>query len=113
MSLELSNSLHGDAQVVAAVGRVDSSNAAAFETAALGAVNAGAGALIFDLKNLVYMSSAGLRVLLVALKACKSQGRPVGLAGVQANVSKVLEMSGFAAMFTLGQDVGSTVDAVA
>lgn len=112
MSLELSNSLHGDAQVVHADGRVDSSNAAAFETAALGAIGSGRGALIFDLRNLVYMSSAGLRVLLVALKACKSQGRPVGLAGVQANVSKVLEMSGFAAMFTLGRDIDATLDAV-
>ncbi|MEO0360517.1 MAG: STAS domain-containing protein, partial [Pseudomonadota bacterium] len=94
-----------DAPVIRAEGRVDSSNAAELEGAAMAALRESEGGLVFDLGALGYMSSAGLRVLLVALKACKARGGRVGLAAPQPNVLKVLEMSGFAKMFALGDDV--------
>lgn len=112
MSLTIHHEQRGEARIIRAEGRVDSSNASELEAATLGAIGEGGGALVFDLSELVYMSSAGLRVLLVALKACKAGGRPVGLAAVQENVGKVLDMSGFGAMFTLGDDVDRTLAAL-
>ncbi|MEM7522727.1 MAG: STAS domain-containing protein [Pseudomonadota bacterium] len=112
MSLTIHRTQQNGSQIVRAEGRVDSSNAAEFEAAALAALEDGGGALVFDLGELVYMSSAGLRVLLVALKASKAKGAPVGLAGVQENVATVLKISGFGAMFTVADDVDQTLAAI-
>lgn len=112
MSLTITTSDQGPAPVIRAEGRVDSSNAAELESAAMSAVSSAAGGVVFDLSQLVYMSSAGLRVLLVALKACKARGARVGLAAAQPNVLQVLEMSGFAKMFALGEDAAALTDAV-
>ncbi len=51
--------------------------------------------LILDLKKLTYVSSAGLRVLLVAQKKMNHMGS-MKLTGVCADVMDVLEMTGFA-----------------
>lgn len=112
MSLTIQRSQEGGAEIIRAEGRVDSSNAGEFEAAAMAAVDADGAALVFDLGGLTYMSSAGLRVLLVALKANKAKGRKVGLAAVQENVASVLKMSGFGAMFTVGGSVAETVAAL-
>ena len=113
MSLTIHRSQQGDARIIRAEGRVDSSNASEFEEAAMSAINEDGGPLVFDLGGLTYMSSAGLRVLLVSLKACKAKARKVGLADVQENVANVLTMSGFAAMFTVADDVDQTIAALA
>ena len=53
----------------------------------------GTNALIFDCEKLVYISSAGLRVLLTAHKRMKGAMK---LTGVSELVMEVLEMTGFA-----------------
>lgn len=112
MSLIINRSQQDGAEIIRAEGRVDSSNAGEFEAAAMEAVASDDAALVFDLGGLTYMSSAGLRVLLVALKANKAKGRKVGLADVQENVASVLKMSGFGAMFTVGDSVDTTIAAL-
>lgn len=112
MSLTITRSDQGSAPVIEADGRVDSSNAAELEGATMAALASAEGGVVFDLSRLIYMSSAGLRVLLVALKASKAKGARVGLAAPQPNVLQVLEMSGFAKMFTLGHDVEATAAAI-
>ncbi len=52
-------------------------------------------ALVLDMKELSYVSSAGLRVLLVAQKKMNSIGS-MKLTGVCPEVMDVLEMTGFA-----------------
>jgi len=51
--------------------------------------------LILDFKDLDYVSSAGLRVLLVTLKLMKSRGE-FKIINVNENVNEVLAMTGFA-----------------
>ena len=51
--------------------------------------------LVAELSKVSYTSSAGLRVLLGATKDSRSKGGDLRLAGVQPNVLKVLELSGF------------------
>ena len=52
-------------------------------------------ALVLDMKELSYVSSAGLRVLLVAQKKMSRIGS-MKLTGVCDEVMEVLEMTGFA-----------------
>jgi anti-sigma B factor antagonist len=50
---------------------------------------------IADFSKVEFISSAGLRVLLVTLKEARRQGGDLRLAAIQKNVDKVLTISGF------------------
>ena len=51
--------------------------------------------LVVDMSGVEYTSSAGLRVLLAAVKETRSKGGDLRLTGVQPDVMKVLTLSGF------------------
>jgi len=51
--------------------------------------------LVADLSGVDYTSSAGLRVLLGAIKETRAQSGDLRLAGIQPDVQKVLTLSGF------------------
>ena len=61
----------------------------------------GAFNLFLDLKGLEYISSAGLRVLLVAQKQVSSQGTKLELTGVNETVKQVLDITGFSGILTI------------
>jgi len=79
------------------VGRLDGDNAATHEQALLALVNESEGAqqITVDLSELDYISSAGLRVLLVAAKAAKRKGGTVVLSAPKTSILEVLKISGF------------------
>jgi len=54
-----------------------------------------------DFTELVYVSSAGLRVLLMGEKASKSKDASMTLIGVSEEIMEVFEMTGFADMLTI------------
>ena len=56
--------------------------------------------LVFDLEKLVYISSAGLRVLLSAQKTMNKQGTMV-LKNVRPEIMEILEITGFADILTI------------
>ena len=101
LQLEIQQDDAGDVTVLAISGRVDSLTAPALGEkmiAALGAPNA---RLIADLSGVEYLSSAGLRVLLQAMKqAQKAKGKLV-LHGLNARVAEVFEISGFNSILTV------------
>lgn len=83
-----------DSTVVASVqGRLDSSNSAAVEAELMGRL--GEGDFVLDFTHLEYISSAGLRVVLVIAKRLKQAGRKFVLAGLQPHIKDVFEISGF------------------
>jgi anti-sigma B factor antagonist len=51
--------------------------------------------LIVDLSGLEFMSSAGLRTLLGAVKTTRSQGGDLRIVSTNPGIDKVLKMSGF------------------
>lgn len=81
--------------VVAPVGRIDGSNAMHFQEALLKEVGDGEGALVVDLGGLDYISSAGLRVLLLAAKRLQPSERSFSLCNVRTHILEVLNISGF------------------
>jgi anti-anti-sigma factor len=52
--------------------------------------------IMLDFSALAYVSSAGLRVLLMGEKTAKSKGCNLTLAGVSAEIMEVFEMTHFA-----------------
>ena len=56
--------------------------------------------LVFDLANLTYISSAGLRVLLSAQKAMNKKGTMV-LRNVKPEIMEIFEITGFSSILTI------------
>ena len=79
-------------------GRIDSTNAAGIEKEILAKLDGCDGkSLVFDMQNLEYISSAGLRVLL----RLKKDYPDIRLTGVNPEVYEVLDMTGFTQMMTV------------
>ena len=65
---------------------------------------------LLDLSELIYTSSAGLRVFLTFAKRVKNAGGQLVFCAVQPAVLTVLEVSGFTQILTLVPDVAAARD---
>ncbi len=102
--MELSPRRFADAVVVTPAGRIDQSSADAFRDALaphLARCAKGADRVVLDLSDLEYISSAGLRVLMLAGKQSKAQGGTLLLAGLQPLVREIFEISRFTMVFEI------------
>jgi anti-anti-sigma factor len=64
-------------------------------------VNEGAAKILIDFSSLDYISSAGLRVLLVTGKKLGSSGGSMRLCNLNETVDEVFEISGFSTIFNV------------
>ena len=80
-------------------GRLDTTTAPQLETELKASVE-GVTALVLDLAELAYISSAGLRVVLMAQKIMNKQGTMV-VRNVDPNVLEVFEVTGFSDILTI------------
>ncbi|HMM78244.1 MAG TPA: STAS domain-containing protein [Gammaproteobacteria bacterium] len=100
--MELSPRRVGDVIVLRPAGRIDHLNADDFRSSIepqLAACTGAGPALLFDLSGLEYISSAGLRVLMVAAKTAKPRGGRIAVAAPQPLVAEVLDISRFNLVF--------------
>ena len=78
---------------IALQGRLDTTTAPQLEEELRTALS-GIEKLVFDLKDLAYISSAGLRVLLSAQKTMNRQGEMI-LRNVNEDIMEIFEVTGF------------------
>ena len=104
---------YGGASVVAADGRVDMSNSDAFKDALMAAVGSSKGAVIADLSKVDYISSAGLRSLMIALRSAKAGGKGFGVASLGPLVLEIFTISRFNLVFSLFPSVREALAALA
>lgn len=81
--------------VISLKGSIDAMTAPKITEYIQGQVAKGNIKLVADFGGVDYTSSAGLRVLLGAIKETRAQGGDLRLTGVQPDVLKVLNLSGF------------------
>lgn len=86
-------------------GRVDSSTAPDLEEALQGRLDSGRYNLVLDMSDVNYLSSAGLRAMVSALRTCKRKGGDVRVADPSERVQEVLELAGLDALFESYDDV--------
>lgn len=82
-------------------GRLDTASAAPFQERLTATLAASSGAVVIDLAGVDYVSSAGLRAVLVAGKAMRAAGRSLSLVALQPPVRTVFDISGFSALFNI------------
>jgi anti-anti-sigma factor len=91
----------GRALVIAPEGRVDSVSSSELERLVVSRIEAGEKRLVLDLSGVEYISSAGLRVLLMAAKRLKEPPGGLVLCGMGPSVRTVLELAGFLPLFAV------------
>lgn len=82
-------------------GRLDTLTSIPFEKQLLHEIESNQYKFIFDCTNLSYISSAGLRVLLLISKKVKPQNGEIILVGLQEHITEVFKISGFDALFRI------------
>lgn len=80
--------------MVALSGRLDTSAAPGAQREILGALG-DVTELVYDLENLEYISSAGLRILIASLKEMKAKDGSMTLINVSEGVREILDLTGF------------------
>ncbi|MEJ7928709.1 STAS domain-containing protein [Ramlibacter sp. AN1015] len=108
--MELTNSEHGGVTVIAVKGSIDSLNADQLTRAFARPVAQGQVMLVADFAAVTYTSSAGLRSLLAAVKDCRQHGGDLRIAAPQAQVQRVLSISGFAGIIQIFADREAALD---
>ncbi len=81
--------------IVAVSESVDALTAPDLTRTLSGEINSGHCNLVVDLTGVQFMSSAGLRTLLGAVKESRTNGGDLRIASVNPGIDKVLKMSGF------------------
>ncbi|MBQ7715767.1 MAG: STAS domain-containing protein [Clostridia bacterium] len=80
-------------------GRLDTVTASDLDSELKGVID-GLEELVFDLSGLDYISSAGLRVLLVAQKTMSRQGS-MRVCGVNETIMEIFDVTGFSDILTI------------
>ena len=97
--MTIEKKINNDAVTLIVSGRLDTQTAPELEKE-LDAVLTGLKELTFDMTNLEYVSSAGLRVILNAQKAMNTQGS-MKLTGVNDSIMEVFDITGFLDILTI------------
>ena len=97
--MTIEKKINGESTTLIVSGRLDTQTAPELE-AELDSVLAGLKELTFDMTNLEYVSSAGLRVILKAQKAMNAQGS-MKLTGVNDSIMEVFDITGFLDILTI------------
>ena len=96
--------------LISVKGRVDSATSPKLTEAFDGLLNAGHYKIVLDLSKVEYMSSAGFRAMLAALKSCKRYNRgDLYLTDVPKQIREALDLTGMTSLFKIYADVTTAV----
>lgn len=82
-------------------GNVDTNSAPDVKSGLDELIGAGASKIVMDLSFMEYISSAGLRVLLLTGKQLKGSSGELRLCGMNESVRDVFDISGFSSIFNI------------
>lgn len=97
--MDIAETNHGLVFVVAPVGRIDSTTSEALEQALNKAIDVGERRLVVDFDAVSYISSAGLRVLLIVAKRLRTERGTLVLCALTDAVRQVFDLAGFLPLF--------------
>ena len=95
--------------VLSLTGSIDAMTAPKITEFIQGQVAKGNTKLVADMSGVDYTSSAGLRVLLGAIKETRAQSGDLRLTGIQPDVQKVLNLSGFTSILKTFDNLDAAV----
>lgn len=109
--MEIREQSQGNIIILEPVGRLDSLSCREFEARLLAALEQ-CGSVVVDCAALDYISSAGLRALLVAAKRNRTSGGRLVLATLRDSIREVFDISGFTTIFAIHPTAAAAVAAL-
>ena len=109
--MEISAERDGGAVIARAGGRIDSSNSREFHSGLEAVVADDASAVVLDFEDVDYISSAGLRVILLLAKRLKGSGTEFALCSMNESIREVFTISGFDKIIPIHGSVSEAVGA--
>ncbi len=109
--MELSINEIGNIKVINVKGRLDGNTSPKAQEELIPLLQSGT-KIIINMAECDYVSSAGLRLLLVIAKTLKSKGGKGVIAGLLAEVKEVMEMTGFDRMYENYSDTDDALKAL-
>jgi anti-sigma B factor antagonist len=97
--MQINKTLNGDALTIAITGRIDTLTAPQLDAEIQSKLD-GIKSLVIDLKNVEYISSAGLRIFLAAQKIMNKQGSMV-VKNASSAIKEIFEVTGFCDILTI------------
>src|SRR5262245_3735128 len=97
--MEITEKKTGDVVVLSLSGRLDATTAKTFEAKILAQIESGDRRFIIDLAQLDYISSAGLRVFVLAAKRLASGNGKIVLCALKDPIREVFNIAGFLSDF--------------
>lgn len=111
--MEIRTQTRDQITVVELVGDIDGNTAPEAQTKILTLVDKPGSKLILDLGGVAYMSSAGLRLLLVIYRKIVGKGGKVVVANIPANIAGTMEATGFLDLLMHRESVDAGIAALA
>jgi len=109
--MEVTAQKEGDYRIISIEGRMDASNASEFETVVNQEIDNGTKKIIVDLSKLEYISSAGLRSMLLLAKGMQKSGGSCVICALRNVVLEVFKISGFLNIFKVFETVEGAMQA--
>jgi anti-sigma B factor antagonist len=110
--VRIERSTRGTVQVIALRGELDGATASEAHDGLDGLLPEGGGGVALDLSGMTYVSSAGLRFLLLVHHHARLRGVRLALAGVRSDVHEVMSATGFIDAFVVADSVDDAVEAL-
>lgn len=92
--MEVRNEVADGVALCRIVGKIDALTGPALQAAAGSAINGGNPRIIFDMRDVTYISSAGLRVIVLTAKHAKAANGGLAIFGLQPAISEIFEITG-------------------
>ena len=110
--MEIATQADGSAATLTVSGRIDATEMMKLEQAAAAALTGPVRYIIIDMHAVDYISSAGLRAILMIAKRAKAVAGGVALFGLQQGVEEVMTTSGFATIVPIAQTRTEALEAI-
>ena len=99
--MEITAERHGETLIAKTDGRVDGTNAREFQTTLEESLNDSESGVILDMEKLAYISSAGLRVILLMAKSLQGKNTKFAICSLSSSIQEVFHISGFDKIITV------------
>jgi anti-anti-sigma factor len=99
--MEIIEQIENDLVILKIKGRLDTSNYTYFEERINELINGGTLKILVDCSDMVFISSSGLRVFLVALKRLTTLKGRLVISALNENIAEIFSISGFTGIFEI------------
>ena len=107
--MELTSEHDGGVLLISVVGRIDGLNAREFESSMSGMIGDDDKAVVLNLSDLSYISSAGLRSILITAKNLKTANAKFALCSIPSNIMEIVRVAGFDQIIDIEDDQAAAV----